>query len=262
MSQPYIETEVCCCSVNSAIAAWRGGAYRVELCENLFEGGTTPSLGAIRMVRKKVDCKLYVMIRPRGYDFCYNDVEFETMADDISRLGAEGVDGVVFGILTPDGDVDYERNAVLLELAMKQGLSVTFHRAFDMTRDLPLALEMLIRLGVERILTTGGCGHALEGLAVIRELQMQAGDRLKIMAGGSSLSIAKAAIEQAEVRAVHMMLAGMVQSHMRFRNSACSMGLLPSLVCSEYSWPEIDIEAISRFVKLAHSYQPITEKAT
>lgn len=157
-----ISIEVCLDSVESSINAQQGGADRVELCDNLFQGGTTPSIGTIRAARKAIDIGLQVIIRPRGGDFLYSDYEFEVMKEDILAAGEAGADGVVFGILTPDGLVDRDRNALLRELAGP--MNATFHRAFDVVRNPFDALETIIDLGFNRILTSGQAPTVLEGL--------------------------------------------------------------------------------------------------
>ena len=138
MSQPIV-LEICLDSVEAAIAAQQGGANRVELCDNLLEGGTTPSAGTIALARKNIDIDLNVIIRPRGGDFCYSEIEFEVMKYDIEQAKQLGANGVVIGLLKEDGSVDMERTGALVELA--RPLSVTFHRAFDMSRDPYEALE-------------------------------------------------------------------------------------------------------------------------
>ena len=173
--------EICLESVESVIAAEKGGADRVELCSDLFEGGLTPTIGTVRTAKKLTEIKINVMIRPRGGDFCYSDEEFEVMKEDIKALKDTGINGIVFGILTPDGDVDMKRSAELIELA--RPLSVTFHRAFDMTRDPYKALEDLISLGVDRILTSGQEATVPEGAELLSALVRLAGDRVIIMPG-------------------------------------------------------------------------------
>jgi copper homeostasis protein len=155
--------EVCANSATSAIAAQDGGAARVELCENLAEGGTTPSYGQMILARKHLHIKLYVLIRPRRGDFLYTDLEFEVMQADIRTCIEAGCDGVVIGMLKADGSVDKERCTELVRLARQWGLGVTFHRAFDMCADQFQALEDIIEIGCERILTSGGKSTAMEG---------------------------------------------------------------------------------------------------
>ncbi|CAJ0752972.1 9785_t:CDS:2 [Entrophospora sp. SA101] len=173
-------------SVISAINAEKGGASRVELCDNLIEGGTTPSLGMIKVTLKKIKIPVMVMIRPRGGDFCYSDEEFDVMCLDIESIKSLGVHGVVFGILKPDGRVDIERVSKLVEVA--KPLKVTFHRAFDMTNDPYQALEDIISIGrIERILTSGHDSSVLEGLETIKKLVDIANDRIIIMPGGGKI---------------------------------------------------------------------------
>jgi copper homeostasis protein len=178
-----INIEVCSNSVRSAIAAQEGGAYRVEFCDNLIEGGTTPSIAQIRMVRKFPDIKLNVIIRPRGGDFLYDDLEFEIMKSEIVMCGETGCDGVVIGLLNPDGSIDIVRTKELVEIARQYDMSVTFHRAFDRCNDLFKGLEDVIKTGCDRILTSGGKNSALEGAGNIRKLIEQAGNRIIIMPG-------------------------------------------------------------------------------
>src|SRR5580692_1236301 len=151
---PPVILEICVDSVQSALAAERGGANRIELCSSLFDGGTTPSAGMIATVRNRVAIDLYVMIRPRGGDFCYSDDEFAAMKRDIAIAKQLRADGVALGILDQDGAVDTTRCRELLEYV--RPLKATFHRAFDMSRDLEQSLEDIIALGFDRVLTSGG----------------------------------------------------------------------------------------------------------
>lgn len=173
--------EVCLGSVESVLAAERGGADRVELCSDLFEGGLSPSIGTVRTALRLSSIPINAMVRPRGGDFCYSDVEFEVMKEEVRAFKAEGVNGIVFGILTEDGRVDMERSKEIINLA--RPLSVTFHRAFDMTYDLASSLEDLVSLGVDRVLTSGGEATVPEGAEVLRDLVRQAGDRIIVMPG-------------------------------------------------------------------------------
>lgn len=173
--------EVAANSVASALAAQAGGAGRIELCTALELGGLTPSHGEIARVREEVKLPLYVLIRPRAGDFLYSEDERATMRRDIEACGALGCDGVVLGALDAEGDVDME---CCSELVMAAGrMAVTFHRAFDLVRDPARALEDIVALGAERILTSGGKPSALEGVAQIRASMAQAGNRLVVMPG-------------------------------------------------------------------------------
>jgi len=214
--------EACVDSVLSAVAAERGGAARLELCASLADGGTTPSAGTIEIARKYLSIGLQVMIRPRGGDFCYSDVEFEIMQRDIAMAKQLRADGVVFGLLLPEGAVDVERTRALVELA--RPLNVTFHRAFDMTNDPFQALEDLIGIGVDRILTSGQEPSVLEGLDLITELVHRASDQVIIMPGGASERNIKKIVAQSGVREVHVASTQPVDSQMRYSNPRVFMG--------------------------------------
>ncbi len=215
--------EICANSVTSAIIAQAGGADRIELCANLKEGGTTPSYGEILTARRQLHIPLYIIIRPRSGDFLYSPIEFEVMKQDVQIAKALNAEGVVFGILDQDGNVDKIRNKELLEIA--KPLSSTFHRAFDMCSNLPVALEDIILLGFERILTSGGKQNALLGAAVIKKLVQQAEGRIAIMPGSgineqNILDIARAtgAVE------FHTTAKEFVESRMKFQNGNVTTG--------------------------------------
>lgn len=174
--------EICVDSVESAVAAELGGAHRVELCSALAEGGLTPSAGLIRAVRSRIKIGVHVMIRPRSGDFFYSDDDIAAMKEDIAQAAESGADGVVFGLLDVNADVDVERTAELVELA--RPMEVTFHRAIDMARDTEDALEEVIRAGADRVLTSGAEPTAMQGRHRIREMVGAANGRLKVMAGG------------------------------------------------------------------------------
>ncbi|KAI8806590.1 copper homeostasis protein CutC, partial [Cladochytrium replicatum] len=185
MPQIHRILEVCLDSVDSAVTAASHSADRVELCGNLVEGGTTPSAGAVRLARSLLprSTLVHVMIRPRGGDFAYTDIEFEVMKSDIAHAKEAGADGVVFGLLRPDGTIDVERTTELVRLA--NPMNVTFHRAFDVSSDPFKALEDITSIGgIERILTSGQEESVLEGLPLIKDLIRRAGNRIVILPGG------------------------------------------------------------------------------
>ena len=182
MKREEFMVEVCANGVESCLAAQQGGADRVELCAGIPEGGTTPSYGEIKVARRVLTTtRLHVIIRPRGGDFLYSDLEVERMAADIAVCRDLGVDGVVFGCLKADGTIDIEKNRYLMECS--QGMSVTMHRAFDRAADPEQALEQIIALGFNRILTSGQQPKAIQGVDLLARLNRQAAGRIILMAG-------------------------------------------------------------------------------
>ena len=174
--------ELCVDSVASSLAAQNGGADRVELCSALAEGGLTPSLGLLRAVRAQLAIGVHVIIRPRGGDFVYSDIDYGIMREDVRIAAESGANGVVFGILTSTGLVDVERTRSLVQLA--RPLSVTFHRAIDLTADPFAALEDVVLTGADRVLTSGGEPNAMLGQQRIRQMVHAAAHRIQIMVGG------------------------------------------------------------------------------
>lgn len=222
MSNEYL-LEICANSVKSCVEAQKGGAYRVELCDGIPEGGTTPSYGDIILARQLLNIKLNVIIRPRGGDFLYDDLEHKIMLQDIKNAVNLGADGVVFGCLTADGDIDIKRNKELIEAA--GDLSVTFHRAFDMCKDPFVALEKIIELGFDRILTSGQKPKAAEGVSLLKELVRKAGDRIIIMPGSgvNAENIAFLAKETG-AKEFHLSARESIESGMLYRNPGLKMG--------------------------------------
>jgi copper homeostasis protein len=215
--------EVCVDSVAGVRAARAAGADRVELCADLLEGGTTPSLGMIREARKISGIGLNVIIRPRGGDFLFDDDEFAIMEADVETAKAEGADGVVIGLLLADGTIDVTRTRALI--ARARPLAVTFHRAFDMTPDPTAALETLIGLGVDRVLTSGQEASVLEGLSLIAELVHRAGRRIIVMPGGGiTARNADRIVAEAKPREIHFAALEPAASAMQFRRHHVFMG--------------------------------------
>ena len=211
-----ILVEACVDSVDGALSAARAGAGRLELCANLVEGGTTPSVGMMRAVVHRVALPVHVMIRPRGGDFLYSAEEIEVMLRDVEGAKGCGVHGIVSGALHPHGTVDEDGTAALIEAAFP--LPFTFHRAIDVTRDPSEALDALHALGVRRVLTSGGAATAAEGAATIAHLVGRARDRVVVMAGGGVRRDNVAALVEATgVREVHLRAATRVESRMTHR---------------------------------------------
>ena len=174
--------EICCGSIDDALQAQAGGAQRVELCSALFLGGLTPSIGTMQYARQQLAIPVMAMVRPRGGGFCYTDAEFATMERDAEALLASGADGIVFGVLKEDGNVDLKRTRRLREIAGDK--QAVFHRAFDVTPDPLRAVDELVSLGITRILTSGQQDTVPEGADLIRRLIEYAGDRIEILPGG------------------------------------------------------------------------------
>jgi copper homeostasis protein len=221
-----LDLEVCIDSVESAIAAERGGARRVELCSDLAEGGVTPGAGLIASVRRSIEIDLFVMIRPRGGDFCYSGPEFEVMQEEIRQAKTLGADGVVLGLLDEQGNVDVPRTRKLVELAAS--LPVTFHRAIDMTPDLIRSLDDVVETGATRILTSGGAPSVVLGLDEVARMVKEARGRISIMPGSGIKAGNIAAVAQASGAAeFHCSARTAFQSPMLFRKVGMAMGDLP-----------------------------------
>ncbi len=216
--------EICANSVESAVKAQQAGAYRVELCAGIPEGGTTPSFGEIRMARQLLNhTKLHVIIRPRGGDFLYSPIEQEIMLHDIKVARQLGADGVVFGCLTAEGNVDMPLMKKLMNGVGE--MSVTFHRAFDMCSNPREALEQIIELGIDRILTSGQEETAEKGIPLLKELVELAGDRIIIMPGcGINAGNIRKIAEETGTSEFHFSGRSAVDSGMIYRNSKVSMG--------------------------------------
>ncbi len=250
IAKDKIVTEVVVFTVESAIAAQKGGAHRVELCDNMAEGGTTPSIGAIILARKNLHIDLNVMIRPRGSDFLYSDLEFEMMKADIEFCKTSGVDGVVFGILKQDGSVDKARCKQLVDIA--KPMTVTFHRAFDMANNPLQSLEDIIDCGFDRILTSGQESTAIAGAELISELVEKANNRIIIMPGGGvrSSNICEL-IEKTGSREFHTSGRAIYPSAMNFHNEKVKMGGVFSF--GEFDIQGLDADVIQQFVKTYNS---------
>ena len=209
-------------SVDGVAAAKAAGADRVELCDNIQEGGTTPSYGMICQA-KKIDLPLFVIIRPRGGDFVYSESEIDVMLDDIAICKQLGVEGVVFGLLLPDGSIDLKNTARLVEAA--RPMQVTFHRAFDMCHNAETALRQLAALGIERVLTSGQRNTAWEGKERLAELNRNRPEGIKLLIGsGVNADNLKELHETIRADEYHMSAVQYVPSAMEYKNPFISMG--------------------------------------
>ncbi|MFP3593893.1 copper homeostasis protein CutC [Chryseobacterium sp. SIMBA_038] len=174
--------EIACFNPESAIIAFKNGADRIELCDGLSEGGTTPNFETAKQLIEKIDIPIFVMIRPRGGDFTYSDAEFEQMKSELIQLKSLNVDGFVFGILDKNDEVNIEQNKELVELA--KPYQCTFHRAFDRAKDLENSLEKVIECGFKTILTSGQKPNVSEGRENLKKLVELSNGRIEILVGG------------------------------------------------------------------------------
>ena len=246
-----VSLEVCANSVASALAAQNGGAVRVELCDNLYAGGTTPSPGQVTAARQLLQIKLYVLIRPRGGDFLYTDTEFETMLTDVKYCIEAGCDGIVIGILKADGSVDKERCTQLIQLAKQAEIGATFHRAFDRAGNPFEALEDIIQTGCERILTSGGNSTAMDGADAIAALVKKAAGRISIMAGsGISENNVADLVQATGLTEVHGTLLIREKSHMKYFNDHIVMG---RNYADEYAIEITGLERVKQVIANANS---------
>ena len=222
MTYPF-KIEICVENTDGLIAAQQAGADRVELCASLLEGGLTPSWGMILEAKRLATIPFHVIVRPRGGDFLYSDIEFAAMLADVAALRELGVAGVVIGCLTPDGQIDEVRTTALVAAA--RPMAVTCHRAFDMTADYRAAVEALVRCGVDRILTSGQRDTVEQGAEILADTVAIAGDRICIMACGG-LDVGNIADIRRAVRPHEMHFAAnrTEPSGMLYRNPSVGMG--------------------------------------
>lgn len=239
--------EICADSIESAITAQEAGAHRIELCDNLDEGGTTPGPGKILSARYNLNIDINVLIRPRGSDFLYTDAEYDIMRRDIDFCGESGIDGVVIGILKDDGTVDTDRTARLAESA--RPMSVTFHRAFDMCRDPLEGLEAVIKTGADRLLTSGQRNKAYEGLELIAALAAKAGSRIIIMPGSglNEFNIEEVA-RSTGASEFHMTARKKADSLMKFRKNGITLGIITH--AEDYSRRVADPSIIKKVIEI------------
>jgi len=243
--------EVCVESVESAAIAHRAGADRIELCGNLIIGGTTPSPKLFEEIKKNVDIRTHVIIRPRFGDFCYDDYEYRVMKEEIKMFRQLGADGVVIGSLNPDGALNLEQIKGLLEES--GSMSVTLHRAFDVCVDPFETLEKSVALGINTVLTSGQQDSAIEGMQLLKELNKVAGSRIDIMAGGGiSAEVVNTIIEETGITSFHMSGKKTVDSRMTYRKENVHMGIKG---VSEYELTMTDEKKIVDTVRVLNGFK-------
>jgi copper homeostasis protein len=238
--------EACVDSVQGALAAEQAGAGRLELCANLIEGGTTPSGGMMRAVVRCVRLPVFPIVRPRGGDFVYDAADIEVMLRDIEFAKGCDVHGIVSGALNPNGTIDEDGTSALLEAA--HPLPFTFHRAFDVTRDLDESLDTLQALGVHRVLTSGGAAAAHEGAEMLARLVRRGGDRIVVMAGGGvRRDNVSALVTTSRVKEVHLRGSRRVEGRMTYRTPRVRISR--PFVPDEYAWDVTDGDEIAAVVQ-------------
>lgn len=216
--------EVCIENMVSALEAWKMGAKRIELCSNLMIGGTTPSVELFRQIREKTDMDIRVLMRPRFGDFCYNEYEMAELTEQVKVFREEGADGVVIGVLRPDGSLDTKAMERLISAA--GNMKITLHRAFDVCADSESCMEQAIGMGVGTILTSGRKQSALEGADYLRKLSEKAEGRVEILAGGGiNPKTMREISKTAGITSFHMSGKKMVESAMKYRNTDVNMGM-------------------------------------
>ncbi len=235
--------EVCTNSVASCVEAQKGGAMRVELCAGIPEGGTTPSQGTIAITRELIEIPIHVIIRPRAGDFLYSPEEIRVMERDIAVAKDCGANGVVIGCLTPKGEIDCKLTERLVKCA--DGLSITFHRAFDMCVDPMKALEELINLGCNRILTSGQMPTAEAGIPLLRKLVEKSAGRIIILPGcGINENNIWKIAKETGAEEFHLSAREAIPSGMTYRNPKVSMG--GTVQVDEYAEPRTSAKRVQQ----------------
>ena len=250
MPRHPFKIEICVEGIDGLVAAQNAGADRVELCASLLEGGLTPSLGVVREALRVATIPFHVIIRPRGGDFLYSELEFASMLEDVKAMRELGVAGVVIGCLTADGQIDEARTKALVDAA--RPLKVTCHRAFDMTRDYREAIEALVRAGVDRVLTSGQRDTALEGADILKDTTAIADGRIIVMACGALDRDNIAQVRRATgVDEMHFAALKTLKSTMDFRNPHVGMG--GTAIEREYENTVTDEDAVRATIAAARA---------
>lgn len=251
-----MKLEVCCFSVDCAMTAEQAGADRIELCASQSEGGLTPSFGTLKLARERVNIPVHPIVRPRGGDFCYSAVEFDTIKNDVAQIRDMGFAGVVVGMLDDEGHIDLPRMHEIMKLS--GNMAVTFHRAFDMCQNPMVALDQLTQMGVARILTSGQQQNAELGLLLLRDL-LRASKGPIVMAGaGVRLSNLHKFVDIG-IQELHSSAGHTVPSTMRYRKAGVTM-------CSDNEFDEfshycVDGEMVESMKNALAMFKPATTNA-
>ncbi len=239
--------EICCYSVESAINAERSGADRIELCDNYLEGGTTPSYATIQYSVEKLNIPVNVIVRPRGGDFLYSDIEYEIIKQDVLAAKKLNANGIVIGFLTSSGEIDIEKTKEIVELA--KPLEITFHRAFDMCKDPLKAIDQLKKIGITRILTSGAKNTVIEGINLLAKLVKKAGNEIIIMPGsGVNETNLSELIQKTKAIEYHSSAKTFDNSKMNYFNQDISMGGIDTV--NEFSKITVDPEKIKKMIEI------------
>lgn len=245
------QVEVCIDNLESLHYAIAGGASRIELCSSLALGGLTPSFGFMQQAAKISSIPIYAMIRPRQGDFLYSEEEIESMLLDIDAAAQAGLEGVVFGVLTSDGNIDMQQASRLAQRAISHNLGITFHRAIDQCHDYVAAIEAVAELGCERILTSGLASNAEQGIEVLTKMVALANNRFAIMAGaGININNVIQIAQTTGVTQLHLSGKTARQSKMRLIAEQAKMG---SQDLDDFIIPITSIETIEKVVKALRS---------
>jgi copper homeostasis protein len=251
MGNQRVLLEIAAYSLESALLAQEYGADRIELCSAPAEGGLTPSIATIKLAKQLLQIPVHVMIRPREGDFCYSDLEFESILLDIESALEAGADGIVCGILLKDGSIDEQRMKLVRDLSYPKKL--VFHRAFDMSDNLFNSMELLISIGADIILTSGGKQSAMEGLAELKKLVQKAGQRIIILPGsGITPDNVQSILKESGANEIHLSAKKLYPGKMSYRNTSISMG--GNFKVPEYEHLLPDQELINKMLKLINPH--------
>ena len=243
--------EICCGSYEDALAAYRGGAKRIELNSALYLGGLTPSLASLKLTKKNTNLNVIAMIRPRGGGFCYNEKDIDVMLLDAQLLLQEGADGIAFGVLNKDSSINIEATKKLTEIAHKYNREAVFHRAFDCVKDPYKEIEKLIEIGIDRILTSGQQPKAIDGLPLIKDLQEKYGHSIQILAGsGINETNAIEIMEKTRINQVHSSCKAWVEDSTTVNENNPSLNYSYAPLPNEKDYEIVSEEKVRKLIEL------------